>query len=60
MKNMTDMIAKINNFSKTITGNPDQQLQNFIRNNNVPQAALDYAQQQANMIYQVMKNIKRH
>lgn len=58
--NMTDTIAMINNFGKTLSGNPEQRLQEFIRKNNVPQGALDYAQQQANMIYQIMKNVKRH
>lgn len=58
--NMTDMIAKISDFSRTFAGDPQRQLQEFVRKNNIPQEALDYAQQQANSIYQIMKGIKGH
>ena len=53
--NMMEMITKINQFSKSIVGDPDQQLRNYVKQNNIPQEALDYAQQQANQIYQMMK-----
>lgn len=58
--NMTDMITKISEFSRTIAGDPDKQLQDFIRKNNVPQEALDYAQQQANVIFKAMQSLKGH
>lgn len=58
--NMTNMIERINNFSQTLNGDPNEQLRNFIKQNNVPQEALDYAQQQAGAIYKAMKALKGH
>lgn len=52
---MNDLITQIKNFRQTISGDPQAQLQAYIKQNNVPQQALDYAQQQANQIYQVMQ-----
>lgn len=58
--NMTNMIERISNFGQTLAGDPEQNLRDFIRKNNVPQEALDYAQQQANIIYKAMQGMKRH
>ena len=58
--NMTDMITRINDFGKSIAGDPEQHLRNYIKQNNIPQEALDYAQQQANSIYQAMRTLGKH
>ena len=51
---MNDLITQIRNFRQTISGDPQAQLQAFIKQNNIPQQALDYAQQQANEVYKAM------
>lgn len=58
--NMADMITKISNFGQSLAGDPEQHLKNYIKQNNIPQEALDYAQQQANAIYQAMRAMEKH
>lgn len=52
---MNELIQRINQFKQMFSGNPQDTLNRFIQQNNIPQSMLDEAQKQAKDIYEVMK-----
>ena len=55
MGNMGAFISRLNEFKKTITGNPQDMVQNLLRSGKVSQAQYDNAVKMAN---EIMKNFK--
>lgn len=52
---INDLVRQIQSLRQTISGDPNAHLQDYIKQNNIPQSTLDYAQQQANDVYRVMQ-----
>ena len=50
------MIARINQFKKTFTGNPQQMVQNLLNTGRISQNQLNQYAQQANELYKMFKS----
>lgn len=54
---MNPMFQRILNFKNTISGNPQQIVQNMINSGRISQSQVNQLAQQANEIYQQMKGL---